>query len=216
MPKNSWSLSVALTTTRHSTRTLWRTTAIRLPACILSTSLSTWPYRSSARRYRWLEDRYQQRTADIQGLQCSTTRQYLYQGVFRAVAGQQPAPESQPQIALRNMQTKEVEARTGLLSEQTKAAAEQQKWTTLTEEVPTLDPATGLHHHEEAAVPLQSKDQRTSRRNCRLRSYPGRCRQTRYVRGRVRNHRCSSKTMNALTPEQKDALIAQEQTSKAK
>ena len=63
---------------------------------------------------------------------------------LRAVAGQQPAPESQSQVALRNMQTKEAEARAGLLSEQTKAAAEQQKWVTLTDEVPTVDPATGL------------------------------------------------------------------------
>lgn len=61
---------------------------------------------------------------------------------LRAISGQQPAPESQSQIALRNMQTKEAEARAGLLSEQTKATAEQQKWVTLTEEVPTLDPET--------------------------------------------------------------------------
>ena len=73
------------------------------------------------------------------GEQGALTRESL-----RTVAGRQPTPESPSQSALRNMQTKEAEARTGLLSEQTRAAAEQQKWVTLTEEVPTVDPVTGL------------------------------------------------------------------------
>lgn len=63
---------------------------------------------------------------------------------LRAVAGQRPAPESQSQIGLRTAQTEEAKARTGLLDTQAKVAAEQQKWVTLTEEVPTVDPATSL------------------------------------------------------------------------
>ena len=82
--------------------------------------------------------------ADTQAYNAAINEQgALARESLRAVAGQQPAPESQSQVALRNMQTKEAEARTGLLSEQTKAAAEQQKWVTLTEEVPTVDPASG-------------------------------------------------------------------------
>ena len=82
--------------------------------------------------------------ADIQAYNAAINEQgALARESLRAVASRQPTPESPSQIALRNMQTKEAEARTGLLSEQTKAAAEQQKWVTLTEEVPTFDPASG-------------------------------------------------------------------------
>ena len=82
--------------------------------------------------------------ADIQAYNAAINEQgALARESLRTVAGRQPTPESPSQIALRNMQTKEAEARTGLLSEQTRAAAEQQKWVTLTEEVPTFDPASG-------------------------------------------------------------------------
>ena len=82
--------------------------------------------------------------ADMQAYTAAINEQgALARESLRTVAGRQPTPESPSQIALRNMQTKEVEAHTGLLSEQTKAAAEQQKWVTLTEEVPTFDPASG-------------------------------------------------------------------------
>ena len=83
--------------------------------------------------------------ADMQAYSAAINEQgALARESLRAVASRQPTPESPSQIALRNMQTKEAEARTGLLSEQTRAAAEQQKWVTLTEEVPTVDPVTGL------------------------------------------------------------------------
>ena len=82
--------------------------------------------------------------ADIQAYNAAIGEQgALARESLRAAASQQPAPESPSQIGLRSMQTKEAEARAGLLDAQTKAAVEQQKWTTLTEEVPTFDPASG-------------------------------------------------------------------------
>ena len=81
--------------------------------------------------------------ADIQAYNAAINEQgALARESLRAVASQQPAPESQSQIGLRSMQTKEAQARTNLYNEQTKQAQEQQKWTKLTEEVPTLDPET--------------------------------------------------------------------------
>ena len=81
--------------------------------------------------------------ADTQAYNAAINEQgALARESLRAVAGQQPAPESQSQIGLRAAQTEEAKARTGLLDTQAKAAAEQQKWTKLTEEVPTLDPVT--------------------------------------------------------------------------
>ena len=82
--------------------------------------------------------------ADMQAYNAAINEQgALARESLRAISGQQqPAPESQSQIALRNMQTQEAQARTNLYNEQTKQAQEQQKWTKLTEEVPTLDPET--------------------------------------------------------------------------
>lgn len=137
---------------------------------------------------------------------------------LRAVAGQQPAPESQSQIGLRAMQTKEAEARAGLLGEQTKAVAEQQKWTTLTEEVPTVDPASGTTVMKKQQYLYNPKTKEIAR--------PGEAagtgtaqdaaaRRTTFEAAYVTTD-ARRKQWNALTPEQKDALIAQEQTSKAK
>lgn len=137
---------------------------------------------------------------------------------LRAAVGQQPAPETQSQVGLRTMQTKEAEARAALLGEQTKAAAEQQKWTTLTEEVPTLDPATGLtvmrkqqylfnQKTKEIARPGEAAGTGTTQDAAAKRATF----EAAYITTDARR-----KQWDTLTPEQKDALIAQEQTSKVK
>ena len=158
--------------------------------------------------------------ADIQAYNAAINEQgALARESLRAVAGQQPAPESQSQIALRNMQTKEAEARTGLLSEQTKAAAEQQKWVTLTEEVPTYDPASGTTVMKKKQYLYNPANKEIVRPGETAGSAPNLDATTAkratfeaaYVTTDARR-----KQWNALTPEQKDALIAQEQTSKAK
>lgn len=157
--------------------------------------------------------------ADIQAYNAAINEQgALARESLRAVSGRQPTPESPSQIALRNMQTKEAEARTGLLSEQTKAAAEQQKWVTLTEEVPTFDPASGttvmkkkqyLYNpaNKEIVRPGETADTGATQDAAAKRAAFA----ATYVTTDARR-----KQWNALTPEQKDALIAQEQTSKAK
>ena len=81
--------------------------------------------------------------ADTQAYNAAINEQgALARGSLRAVASRQPTPETASQIGFRNMQTQEAQARTNLYNEQTKQAQEQQKWTKLTEEVPTLDPET--------------------------------------------------------------------------
>ena len=81
--------------------------------------------------------------ADIQAYNAAINEQgALARESLRAAQQQLAPPETASQIGLRNMQTQEAQARTNLYNEQTKQAQEQQKWTKLTEEVPTLDPVT--------------------------------------------------------------------------
>ena len=81
--------------------------------------------------------------ADIQAYNAAINEQgALARESLRAAQQQLAPPETASQIGLRNMQTQEAQARTNLYNEQTKQAQEQQKWTKLTEEVPTLDPET--------------------------------------------------------------------------
>ena len=81
--------------------------------------------------------------ADIQAYNAAIGEQgALARESLRAAQQQLAPPETASQIGLRNMQTQEAQARTNLYNEQTKQAQEQQKWTKLTEEVPTLDPET--------------------------------------------------------------------------
>lgn len=81
--------------------------------------------------------------ADMQAYNAAINEQgALARESLRAAQQQLAPPETASQIGLRNMQTQEAQARTNLYNEQTKQAQEQQKWTKLTEEVPTLDPET--------------------------------------------------------------------------
>lgn len=137
---------------------------------------------------------------------------------LRAAAGQQPAPESQSQVGLRTMQTKEAEARAGLIGEQTKAAAEQQKWTTLTEEVPTVDPATGLTVMRKQQYLFNQKTKEIARPGEAVgtgTTQDATAKRATFEAAHITTD-ARRKQWNALTPEQKDALIAQEQTSKVK
>lgn len=137
---------------------------------------------------------------------------------IRAAAGRQPAPESQSQVGLRTMQTKEAEARAGLIGEQTKAAAEQQKWTTLTEEVPTVDPATGLTVMRKQQYLFNQKTKEIARPGEAVgtgTTQDATAKRATFEAAHITTD-ARRKQWNALTPEQKDALIAQEQTSKVK
>lgn len=151
--------------------------------------------------------------ADTQAYNAAIARESL-----RAAAGQQPAPESQSQVGLRTMQTKEAEARAGLIGEQTKAAAEQQKWTTLTEEVPTVDPATGLTVMRKQQYLFNQKTKEIARPGEAVgtgTTQDATAKRATFEAAHITTD-ARRKQWNALTPEQKDALIAQEQTSKVK
>ena len=132
-------------------------------------------------------------------------------------AAQQPAPESQSQIALRDMQTKETQARTNLYNEQTKQAQEQQKWTKLTEEVPTLDPETKtmVMKKREYLYNAATNEVRKPNEQVNPLEQDAAAKRATFEAAYVTTD-ARRKQWNALTPEQKDALIAQEQTSKAK
>ena len=157
--------------------------------------------------------------ADMQAYNAAINEQgALARESLRAVASRQPTPESPSQIALRNMQTKEAEARTGLLSEQTKAAAEQQKWVTLTEEVPTFDPASGttvMKKKQYLYNPANKEIVRPGEAAGTGAAQDAAAKRTTFEAAYITTD-ARRKQWNALTPEQKDALIAQEQTSKAK
>ena len=135
---------------------------------------------------------------------------------LRAVAGKQPAPESQSQVGLRAMQTKEAEARAGLLGEQTKAVAEQQKWVTLTEEVPTVDPATGLTVMRKQQYLFNPKTKERAGEAAGIGTTQDAAAKRATFEAAYVTTDARRKQWNALTPEQKDALIVQEQTSKVK
>lgn len=157
--------------------------------------------------------------ADIQAYNAAIGEQgALARESLRAAASQQPAPESPSQIGLRSMQTKEAEARAGLLDAQTKAAVEQQKWTTLTEEVPTLDPATGLTIMKKQQYLYNPTNKEIVRPGEAV--GPGGTQEAAAKRATFEAAYITTdarrKQWNALTPEQKDALIAQEQAAKAK
>ena len=137
---------------------------------------------------------------------------------LRAIAGRQPTPESQSQIGLRAAQTEEAKAHTALLDTQAKAAAEQQKWVTLTEEVPTVDPATGLtvmRKQQYLYNPANKEIVRPGEAAGTGAAQDAAAKRTTFEAAYITTD-ARRKKWNALTPEQKDALIAQEQTSKAK